>query len=40
MDERQVFEVIDEATFSMDNSTCDELISLLNYMEYVVNIRT
>ena len=36
MDEREVFEVIDEATFNMDNSTCDELVGLLNYMEYVV----
>ena len=36
MDARQVFEVINEATFNMDNSTCDELVGLLNYMEYVV----
>ena len=36
MDERQVFEVIDEAIFSMDNSKCDGLVGLLNYMEHVV----
>ena len=36
MDERQVFEVIDEATFNMDNSTCDELVGSLDYIEYVV----
>ena len=36
MDERQVFEMIDEATFNMDNSTCDELVDLLNYVEYVL----
>ena len=36
MDERQIFEIIDEATFNMDNSTCDELVGLLNYVEYIV----
>ena len=36
MDERQIFETIDEATFNMDNSTCDELVTLLNHLEYVV----
>ena len=36
MDERQIYEIIDEATFNMDNSTCDELVDLLNYVEYVV----
>ena len=36
MDERQIFKIIDEATFNMDNSTCDELVTLLNHLEYVV----
>ena len=36
MDERQIYEIIDEASFNMDNSTCDELVDLLNYVEYVV----
>ena len=36
MDYREVFEMIDEASFNMDNSTCDELVGLLNYVEYVV----
>ena len=36
MDERQIFKIVDEATFNMDNSTCDELVTLLNHLEYVV----
>ena len=36
MDERQVFEIIDKATFNMNNSTCDEHVGLLNYVEYIV----
>ena len=33
---RCVFQLIDEVTFEMENSTCDELMDLLNFVEYVV----
>ena len=36
MDAREIFQMIDEATFEMENSTCDELMNLLNFVEYVV----
>ena len=36
MDHRAIFEMIDAAVFDMENSTCDELMQLLNYVEHVV----
>ena len=36
MDHRAIFEMIDAAVFDMENSTCDELIQLLNYVDHVV----
>ena len=36
MDHRAIFEMIDAAVFDMENSTCTELIHLLNYVDHVV----
>ena len=36
MDHRAIFEMIDAAVFDMENSTCDELMQLLNYVEHLV----
>ena len=36
MDHRAIFEMIDAAVFNMENSTSDELMQLLNYVEHVV----
>ena len=36
MDHRAIFEIIDAAVFDMENSTCDELMQLQNFVEYVV----
>ena len=35
MDQQAIFELIDGALFNMENSTCDELMDLLNYVEHV-----
>ena len=36
MDAREIYQLTDEATFEMENSTCDKLMNLLNFVEYVV----
>ena len=36
MDAREIYQLIDEATFDLENSTCDELMDLLNFVEHVV----
>lgn len=36
MDIQDIFEVIDQSTFDMDNSTCDELMHEMDHLEYVI----
>ena len=36
MDHRAIFEIIDAAVFDMENSTCDEQVELLDYVQHVV----
>ena len=39
MDQQAIFELIDGALFNMENSTCDELMDLLNYVEHVATVE-
>lgn len=36
MDAADIFQIINESTLDMDNSTCEELVKFLDFIEYVV----